>query len=356
MRGFAGPTIERKLEESLGETRLNSLNLISKLTHHGTRSFIDFLGALRIDFRTQYDLVLRLFEEQPHNLLRLYITNLNKRFAQFANHFPNLFLVDAVVAPTERFKSLHTSHIHTYWLKYLLLRYIVSKHEKSEITTYNELKEIFVDSCKYEENIFDLALGSLNAVNSFRCIEVDEDSIGLGDCLRLKPTTRGITIVSSVGGDIHSESQFCFDFNYLQFVVDDPQLSIPKDHAKLVYVETDIGYMLSSAPAYRAGLASYLVQKSQAVLHFTHILKHSADFERNLRLKNEPAISKLLPNFDNVFRNLLAAFSSILLTHVPHGLDTFSSLRERHKQLLGDTQMPEFFGNYAVTLQSVEPS
>lgn len=347
--------IRAALEASLTHRGANSLNRIRELTHHGTRSFIDFLGSLTIDFRTQYELVERLFHEQPHNLLRLYITNLKKRFAQFGDHFPNLFLVDAVVAPVDEFRDVHLGHRHTYWLKYLLLKHIVARREAGEIATYNELRERFVDACGYEPHLFDLVLGSLNAVNSFRCIELDEDSVGLGDCLRVRPTPRGIALLAvSEGFEPHVE--FCFDFNYLQFVVDDPQLSFPVPWARKVFGDVDIGYMMSAAPAYRSGLGKYLAVKAEAVLYFLHILKHSARHELNTRLCHDGDLVRLLPNFDQIFANLFGTYRVILVNHVLRGEETMTNLAQRHKELSEDASFSKFFDGYASHNSPVEPS
>lgn len=347
--------IEEKLEASFTHRGPNSLNLIRQLTHHGTRSFIDFLGAIRLDFRTQYDLVLRLFEEQPYNLLRLYITNLNKRFAQFTNHFPNLFLVDAVIAPTEEFKQLHQGHKQTYWLKYLVLKYITTRHSAGEITTYNELKERFVDACGYEPHLFDLVLGSLNAVNSFRCIEIDEDSVGLGDCLRVRPTLRGKTLLSHADG-VEPHAEFCFDFNYLQFVVDDPQLSLPEPWARNVFVDADIGYMLSAAPVYRSGLGNYLSHKSKSVLYFLHVLRRSGRYEITTRLRHDQDVANLMPDFDKLFKTLFSTYQLILVDHVMKGTEALASLNELHKSLSNNSQLDNFYGSFVDSNCLVEPS
>lgn len=345
--------IEGAFEKSLNSPKRNSLSTVKDLTHHGTRSFIDFIGSLRIDYRTQYELVTRLFEEQPHNLLRLYIVNLRKRFAQFNDHFPNLFLVDAVVSPEEDFKEeAHGSHRHTYWLKYLLLKYIVSLNHRKEVVTYHRLREHFVDACKYEAHLFDLALGSLNAVNSFRCIEVNESIANLGDCIRIKPTQRGITLIS-----IDAPSEFCFDFDYLQFVIDDPQLSFPLLWGRRIYVDTDIGYMMSATSVYTSGLSNYLRLKSEAVIYFLHVLKHSAKFELGTRLHNDSEISHLLPNFDEIFKKLFDVYSKLVPHHVQRGIEEYNKLEHLHKTLCSDeSQFTKFFEGYAEHQCPVEPA
>lgn len=343
--------IERAFVSSFTSKKINSLNTIKALTHHGTRSFIDFLGSIRIDYRSQYELVKRLFDEQPHNLLRLYITNVKKRYAQFNNHFPNIFLVDAVISPDEEFKEdAHFGHWQTYWLKYLLLKYIVNLKHKGEIATYPRLHEHFVVSCGYEEHVLNLTLGSLNAVNTFRCIEVDETIVNSGDCIRIKSTQRGDRLIS-----IDAAREFCFDFDYLQFVIDDPQMSFPLAWSHKIYADTDIGYMMSAANVYTTGLSNYLKIKAESVIYFLHILKHSAQFELKTRLSQDPEISGLLPDFDEVFQNIFATYKELISLHVQRGSEEYNKLEYLHKELINDaSKFTNFFADYAENMCLVE--
>lgn len=67
--------------------RYQSLSILRTLSHHGLRSFVDFLASIRIDYRSDYDVISRLFVEQSYNLVRLYITNLKKRYTEKDGHF-----------------------------------------------------------------------------------------------------------------------------------------------------------------------------------------------------------------------------------------------------------------------------
>src|SRR5262249_9279651 len=93
--------LQDALKEFRDDRRSNvTIETIWKLCHHGLRSFLDFLSQIEIDYRSDYKIIDRLYNK-PHNLLRLYITNLRKRYSQAHGHFPNLFLNDALIWPNE---------------------------------------------------------------------------------------------------------------------------------------------------------------------------------------------------------------------------------------------------------------
>ena len=337
--------LEDVLMESLSSKGRNTLSLIKDLTHHGTRSFIEFLCRIRIDYRDQYAIYRRLFHDQPHNLLRIYITNLNRRFAQYCNHFPNIFLVDAVIAPDKNFPNAHIPHKHTYWLKYLLLSFIVKRAEEGEVITFNELYEIFVDVCKYEDHLFRLALGSLNTVNSYQCIEIDESGTDFGDCIRIKPTLRGKTLISIDSNETPNLIPFIFEFDYLQFVVDDPQLALPNQWRKSIYVQAHIGYLMSSTPAYTSALRGYLDKKSKAVLYFLHVIDAASKVEME-SLKGCNEIISLIPDFSVIWDNYFKALSRIF-EKVPKSEELHDEIKNIHNTLTKENdKMIDFFREF----------
>jgi len=328
----------RVLLDSLKANSPHSLSAIVRITHHGVRSFIDFLRLLRPDFRHQYDLVDRLFNK-PHNLVRLYITNVYKKYSQSQNHFPNLFLVDAMVAPSNEFPLAHKPHRHTYWLKYLILKFIVSRHENHQVTTFQELKERFVDRCGYAEHLFCLTLGSLNAVNMSWCIEVDETLSPSTGLIRIRPTSRGKFLVGSDSGQ-----EFAFDFDYLQFVVDDMQMSYPAEWLGRIYKRADLGYVTSPAPVFNAGLFRYLHEKGDAVLNLLYVLEASANYEVEAFLKHDSKIRALLPDVAQMRQGFMQTYR-LICTHVSRGNELVATL-ENSANKVDKESIEEFFNGY----------
>lgn len=328
----------------------SSLRLVSDLCHQGTRSFIDFLGAIQLDLREQYRLAHRLFIEQPHNLLRIYITNLKKRYAQEKGHFPNLFLVDAVISPAERFRlEAHKEHRHTYWLKYLLLKYIcINTQKKRKFSTFGQVQEVFSakENPIYEDHLVRLVLGSLASTNTSNCLEIDEPV--MGDVIRVRPTKRGRKLVEVV--DESTSCEFCFDFDYLQFIIDDYQMSFPEPYLDNVYVDANLGYMFNATSAHAAGLRDYLSKKMIATMYFVRILEASANAEMKFRMVGVDQVKELFPNFDAIYRHLLNSFERILY-HVNSGATILDSVRKLTESIRKDRRFDSFFLVYGLKNQ-----
>lgn len=345
-------------EKSLSSTASSqsSLRLVSDLCHQGTRSFVDFLGSIQLDLRDQYRLAHRLFIEQPHNLLRVYITNLKKKYAQEKGHFPNLFLADAVISPTENFRALaHKEHKHTYWLKYLLLKYICKQTEGNrKFVTFRQIQEIFssLRDPIYEDHLVKLALGSLASTNTSNCIEIDEPATG--DVIRIRPTKRGRKLIEVT--DTSTTCEFCFDFDYLQFMIDDYDLSLPNPYLDNVYVDANLAYMFNASPAHSAGLREYLASKMLATIYFVRILEASAKAELRFRMVGADQIKPLFPEFDSIYRHLAVSYERIL-SHVNAGAVIDAKVREQTEKIRKDKNFDDFFVFYGMEFQPlVQPS
>lgn len=294
--------------DSLSDSRggYHSLHVVRKLSHHGLRSFVAFLGQVRIDYRSSYDVVQRLFKDQPDHLVRLYMTNLRKRFTQKLGHFPNLFLNDAVVGIDGKFPEVHRPHVHTYWLKYLLLKHITE--QGSGRATFDELRELFVVDGGFQEHAFRLALGSLCTVDESWCLDVEY--VGSDSYLRrVRATDRGRFLVS----DAKSRDwvEFCLTFEYLQLVIDDYWLSFPEPWYSDIYVHADLGYSLKDAGTYGKENWEYLRQKSKAVLYFLRVLEASYQWEQSQRPKLFAAHKGRRLEFGIIAESLLDEYEGI---------------------------------------------
>ena len=236
-------------------------------------------------------------------------------------------------------------------MKYLLLAFIEKRSQNGEVVSFNELHECFVDDCEYEKPLFRLALGSLNTVNSCRCIEIDEEE---DDFIRLKPTSRGKALISKERSETLHKVAFAFEFDYLQFVIDDLQLSLPNPWKNNIYVQADIRYVMSATPAYSSALREYLHKKSKAVLYFLHTLSASSQVEME-RLKNNPEILTLIPNFDDIFSSYFESLKKIF-ENVRNSGEILEELKKVHEQLLNSNEMIDYFKQYNDSGVFVEPA
>lgn len=337
-------TLGRSCAEDEPSRWRNSLQLIADFAHQGPRSFLMFLADLKIDWRNQSTIVERIFgrdalngRADPHNLLRLYITNNRQRYAQASRHFPNLFLVDATYARDESFPEADVTHGHTYWLKYLLLKYVCFKASTTDtVVSLNEILDVFASS--YPEKLVRLVLGSLASSETSGCIEV-ADSLD-HRVVRVRPTLRGQRII----GDTGEQCEWCFSWDYLQFVVDDYQLAYPVFLWDKIYVREggSLGYLLRPSGPYAAEMARQYIAKAKACIYFLRVLHEAQKAEKRNRLKENSELLSLMPNFDQLYRHFQSELARIS-EHVRNGSELLQEVEALRAELVLNEEIRNFF-------------
>lgn len=324
----------------------NSLKLIADFAHQGPRSFLMFLSDLQIDWRGDFLVVERIFGREaangyadPHNLLRLYITNNRKRYAQASGHFPNMFLVDATYAADDSFPAAAVSHGHTYWLKYLLLKFISSETTtSSSVVSLNAILDVFRGS--YPEKLVRLVLGSLASTETSGCIEVVESLDS--QVVRVRPTLRGTRIV----GNQSDRREWCFSWDYLQFVVDDYQLALPRFLWTKIYIsDSGLGYLLRQVGPYAAELSRDVTSKGKSCIYFLHVLEAAKNAEVRNRLKGNSVLQALMPDFREIYQNFFSELKHIS-EHIRDGVDFITQIEYLHKELSTNAEIASFFIDY----------
>jgi hypothetical protein len=273
------------------------IDLIAKLGHHGLRSLVGFIGALRLDL-TEVDAFTRLLSKQIKMLPILFLLKVKRRFAQNNNHFPNIFLIDAQVAIPEKYKSAYESHKPTYWLKYFILKYI----ENKKSVKFEQLRRIFVIDGGYEDSLFRLVVGSLTSTNESRCIDIDPTSelSGVTDC-ELFLTRRGIQLVTPTSAFGGATIDFCFEFAYLQLVLDDSWLSLPEFVANEIISDLSYAYFFDADKPYGLAAEKMVNAKSLKTSKFCQILDAALKSEE----KQHPTLFKLLRSLSLIPNMLL---------------------------------------------------
>lgn len=299
------------------------MRMIRNLCHHGNRDLVGFLTHLRLDYRTDSELIERFLYDKPHTLLPLYITDLRVRYTQKRGHFPNIFLVDSMVLINPEFANAHLPHKHTYWLKYLILAYVYERPNKVE--TVNQLKRLFVHVGGYEEHLFNLVLGSLCTTKESRCLE--PEAFENTTPRRVAVTSRGKALMSSWDND---STPFCFSFIYLQLIVDDYLMSYPVTIYPRIYNEgLDLEYLFETSEEYGRKSRDYLLGKMHCVLAFCLLLKTSYEVERQKRpalfLEIRKFLPRILPDFDEVVSSLLMQYKKIL-SMFPHSESIYQGM------------------------------
>ncbi len=286
------------------------IELIHRLGHHGFRSLIGFLDSLKIDM-SQSDVLKRLLSEQTKNLPTLYLLNLRARYSQDVGHFPNLFLVDAQVLKTNDYPKAFQPHKMTYWLKYFILKYLANKGPKR----FSHLLRVFSQIGGYEDSLVRLVIGSLVSTNESRCIDVNPTTEVSGHSdPELTITNRGRQIVTPSQTFGSDDVDFCFEFSYLQLVIDDVLLSLPKDWISQIATQFDYFYLFAPDNEYGRKTLEIVKSKAKSVIIFLDILSASLTVE----MKNKPELNTLLdssgiiPNMKHVRDNLLVAVTTVL--------------------------------------------
>ncbi|CAN7805288.1 metallophosphoesterase [Paraburkholderia hospita] len=306
-------SIKSRLASWENKARTSLLGTIWELAHQGHRSFLNFLSALPVDVRRDSHLIERLLDT-PHVLLRLYIANMHKRYTERQGHFPNIYLNDCTIDAEEKFERAHRPHIHTYWLRYLILKYISSKRG---VCHSEPLVEFFVQRLGYEEHLVRLSLGILSDPSSCNCLEIvmpdqlkrHEEILGL--------SRRGLILVEERGG----REPLCFSFDYLQLITDDYLLSLPRSVASEIFVNADLGHTLKDGHEYARGARNVLRAKIPAVIRFFLVLE--ASFHAEMRHREaEAAVESLMPDFRGIGEKLVSSIEAVL-----NQFDDFDALK-----------------------------
>lgn len=328
---------------------------LRSLGHHGHRSVIRFLDGLRLRYKDS-DVLSRLLDKQPSLLLLLYILNGNKRFSQKSGHFPNLFLNDCTVSRSREFPDPHKTHVHTYWLKYFMLKYI-SRHKNC---TGQDIYNLFHRIGGYEEHLVLLALGSLCMTNESRCVAIGYSGSSTDPLTWLLNTTaRGEFLVKEIGrifGHVEPDVEFCFSFTYLQLVTEDLWLALPKEWKQKIFTDTNYEYIYYKDQEYGRATVKLLQSKAPAVLHFVRVLKASLNAEKRVR---EPLFDKLdglrlIPDIDKVGESAISAIGT--LYKAMNRDNDFKDLLDIWDRIKEDKMIDEFFRTYYDLKPLVDPN
>jgi hypothetical protein len=284
-------------------SRTSLLGTIWELAHQGHRTFLNFLSALPVDVRRDSTIVARIFQS-PHVLLRLYIANMHKRYTEAQGHFPNVYLNDCTIDYQESFGRAHRSHVHTYWLRYLILQYARSNGGpiRSE-----DIVKFFVGRLGYEEHMVRYTLGFLSDPSSCNCLDIIKpDNLKRHEEV-LELSRRGRILIEERGG----REPLCFSLDYLQLITDDYLLALPRQFAKEIYVDANLAHTLKEGQAYESGAINVLVVKIPAVIRFFMLLE--ASFNAEMRYREAEAVVELFaPDFRNIGEKLIGAMEAVI--------------------------------------------
>ena len=317
-------------------------DLLLDLSHQGPRGVIQFLSEFEFDIRRNSEAIDRIFRSQPRNLLRLYISNCRKRYSQAAQHFPNLFLNDCSIDRNPKYPAAYVSHRQSYWLKWIVLRLI--DNSPGNTISFENIHHMLCKQAGYEDHLLRLVIGSLATPNKSGCISVQYRNHTV-DSRHLSLTRRGAALVNEQHANVLMGVPFCFSFDYLQLVADDPQMSYPNQWAdEIVPEEVCLDYALRESDEYHRRALQYLRVKMPATLIFARLLE--ASWVRELKFINQlPAELKaaVTPDFEKISETLLSAYKAILSSWSSDGELFYLNLVKKRDKLKADSSFNQFW-------------
>jgi hypothetical protein len=317
-------------------------DLLLDLSHQGPRGVIQFFSEFEFDVRKNAEAIDRVFRSQPRNLLRLYISNCKKRYSQANQHFPNLFLIDCVDCPDSKYPSAYLPHRQTYWLKWIVLRLIDGT--EGGVMSFEDLYAQLSDIAGYEDHLIRLVIGSLATPNKAGCISVRYRNHTIGS-RELSLTKRGAALVREQHTKVLMGVPFCFSFDYLQLVSDDPQMTYPAHWSEaIVPPGISLDYTLRERDEYHRRALEYLRNKMPATLVFVQLLESSwcreAKFLRDL---DQNVLHRVTPNFQQIRETLLGAYKAILVSWSDEKDSLFADLSKKSEELRADKSFQQFW-------------
>ena len=246
--------------------------------------------------------------------------------------------------------------MHTYWLKYFILRYI-SKYKNC---TGQDVYNLFHRIGGYEEHLVLLVLGSLCMTNESRCVEIGY-SRSTTDPLTwiLKTTPRGEFLVKKIGnlfGHVEPDVEFGFSFTYLQLVTEDLWIALPKEWKGKIFTDTNYSYLYYKDHEYGRATVRVLQNKARAVLHFLVVLKASLNAEKEAKKNLFDELNRLglIPDIDQVVESAKSAIGTLYKTMKRE--DDFKDILNLWDRIKEDKGMTELFRRYYSLKPLVDPN
>ena len=281
------------------------------------------------------------FTNQLSPSLIAFITRNNCHFSQFDAEFPNMYLVRGDLKVKQRrspdnesernaqdgewdyidvLSYLRRPHKPTYWLKRLICEIIGRREFQVEP---EDIFRIFAGAAEglspkglkgfYEPHIVSLVLGSLSQVETSHFLNYefnpDEAASGNWRIESISLSSRGEYLLGLLEGQ--DGEAFIDSFTYLQLIVDDYLLPLPKSIAKDFHYQENVNYRYLATDDYGQKVISVLEAKIPQVIRFLDILKVSLGCERKEfsgafdRIEEELADSGGIPQIDSIEKQVL---------------------------------------------------
>lgn len=276
------------------------INHIRKLTNNGLRELIEYFRNYGWISEMENASITR-FNSQFHIGIISFILNNRRLYTQINSLVPNLYLNCYI--PSVKIDEIPFQHSNTYWLKYYILQYALNCNILNEGISEQQIFDIFSNSeNSYHPRLVKEIIEVLCDPNRFNIFRRTRTYIDTNQYdVQIIPTPKAY----------HIFDNFRFKFFYLQLVIDDYLLAIPrvlqlkKYNGIFNFIKQgiDYRYITTSEEFYAAESTRIVNIKSKSVLYFIQILETSHQFESQIFSDVFSKLKELgieFPNFHNI--------------------------------------------------------
>ncbi|MCG8096882.1 MAG: hypothetical protein JAZ17_25205 [Candidatus Thiodiazotropha endolucinida] len=274
---LSAPTKALKNDKHIIELKTfkDGLNVIERYSNQGLRRTIDHISRY-VWLNNENANIGSRFRQHYNSQLLCFLLGDKYRFHQFGSGFQNLFLVRGDLVGDRddlgKYDDSVRCHAQTYWLKYLVAWYIRS----TENPNVNAIVSIFCHGGKYyPEGLVKFCVASL--------LHVETTNLATPT---FRPSSSGSGSVTIESVHITHQGKAIIDdlvwtFNYLQLVVEDPYLPIPKLWLREFSYEKglDYGYFAEPNDSYMHKRTRMVKMKAKQVFLFLNILEYALNIE-----------------------------------------------------------------------------
>lgn len=243
---------------------------LEKITNYGLRDMMHYFSQYSWLEGSENVGIERFIHQYPVGLLAFMLKG-RRRFTQLYSEFPNIYLINVKEEKNQGNFIKSFEHKHTYWLKRLILHYIKQKELEKETVLLPKILGVFMGDGHngYADILIRKCLGSLaqanlsNMIFAKKCKSVSGDVLVIDD---IRLTHRGSHCLDNI-----------FDrFFYLQLIVDDYMLPVPKNVSEYFdFGDLDYGYIVEQSAQYSVLAKNMVMRKIKEVFMFLEILEAS---------------------------------------------------------------------------------
>jgi len=278
-----------KIVSTFEDINLTKIGIINDLYNNATQGFRSI-----IDLYSKLTYIPEIFKTHfSNNILIVYLLSQYKIYSQILPRkcnrkkkftYPNMFL-SVSNAEANNTRSCREPSLLTYWLKILVLKYILVNNSvsiKTILNTFSNYKDDS-DKVKYDAHLVQLALGSLGTTNEYNCLEYNFPEKDIESYDEFIDQT---TVTLTRRGKYIIQKNVFFEYNHFELFIDDWQLPTPrldKVYDRENYIYPPLEYILNLEYSYEYlserqknnTFYEFILNKTKKMIWYTYIFELS---------------------------------------------------------------------------------